>query len=224
MHHKHYAKNYLVILTLGLYLHPNHYAYILMKSKLIDLKHIITKDGLSSGYSVRGKISNNPNGEVRIVQLKDFNDDYTAIDDKCFRISAEKIKSKYYLKNGDILFTGKGANNFAIVYECQANIPTIASSALFVIKVDKEIANPNYVSWYINQNKVQNYFKTNETGTYVTSINKKTVEEIPVVLPPLQVQNKIAQITHLRLKEKQLNTEITDLKNKLITNQLLNLL
>lgn len=195
-----------------------------MQSKSVILKSILAKEGLSSGYSVRGKIAHINDGGVRIVQLKDFENDYTAIGDKCFLMNAEKIKSKYYLENGNVLFIAKGTNNYAVVFEARDNIPTIASSALFVIKVDKKIADPHYIAWYINQSKVQNYLKTNEAGTYVTNINKKTVEEIPVALPSLQVQNRIARITGLHLQEKRLKAEITDLKNKLITNQLLNIL
>lgn len=195
-----------------------------MKNKLINLKYILSREGISSGYSIRGKITNEPSGNIRIIQLKDFNDDYTAVENSCFRIHADKIKNKHYLKSGDILFTGKGANNFAIVFQKKDDVPTMASSALFVIKVDKNIANPNFIAWYINQSTVQNYFKANKAGTYVTSINKKTVEEIPILLPPLEIQNKISQIACLHLKEKQLNTEITKQKDKLITNQLLNIL
>lgn len=197
---------------------------IKVKSNIIHLKSILTKKGISSGYSVRGKISHLPSGEIRIIQMKDFNDSYTAVEDKCFRISADKIKSKYFLENGDILFTAKGTNNYAVVFERADDIPTIASSALFVIQVDHKIANPHYIAWYINQSKIQNYFKTNETGTYTTSINKKTVEEIPIALPPLEIQNKIAEITKLHIEEQRINTQINELKNKLITNQLINIL
>lgn len=157
------------------------------------------------------------------MQLKDFENDYTTIGEECILIAGDKIKSKYHLKGGDILFTAKGTNNYAVVYEDRDDTPTIASSALFVIKVDKTRANPYYIAWYMNQNTVQNYFKTNETGTYVTSVNKTAIEAIPISLPTMEIQNKIAKITSLHLREKRLRAEITDLKNKLITNQLLNI-
>ncbi|GAA0751697.1 hypothetical protein GCM10009433_02000 [Psychroflexus lacisalsi] len=193
-----------------------------MKSNSVLLKHILTHKGLSSGYSVRGKISNKPDGGVRIIQLKDFNDDYTSIGQDCFQLEASKIKPKYYLDNGDVLFIAKGANNYALVYEKKDRIPTIASSALFVIKIDKNIANPKFVSWYINQHEVQNYFKTNEAGTYVTNINRKTIEEIPIQLPSLSIQDKIANVAQLHVIEKQLTIKINDLNDKLITSQLFN--
>ena len=195
-----------------------------MKSKMVNLKSILSYQGLSSGYSFRGKIKNTHNGGVRVIQLKDFEENYTYIGDDCYLVDSDMIKSKYYLESGDILFTGKGTNNFALVFKEIDHIPTIASSALFVIKVDHSLANPDFVAWYINQSKVQNYFKTNEAGTYNTSINKTTLEETPIALPSLEVQSKIAKITNLHNQELALSNKIIELKNKLTTTQLLNIL
>ena len=195
-----------------------------MRSKIVNLKSILNYQGLSSGYSFRGKIKNTHNGGVRVIQLKDFEENYTYIGDDCYLVDSDMIKSKYYLESGDILFTGKGTNNFALVFKGIDHIPTIASSALFVIKVDDSIANPEFVAWYINQSKVQNYFKTNEVGTYNTSINKTTLEETPIILPPLEVQTKIAKIANLHNQELAISNKIIELKNKLTTTQLLNIL
>lgn len=195
-----------------------------MQSKKVILKSILSYQGLTSGYSFRGKIKHLHNGGVRVIQLKDFEDNYTYIGNDCYLVDSDMIKSKYYLESGDILFTGKGTNNFAIVFKNIDNTPTIASSALFVVKVDQNIANPNYVAWYINQSKVQNYFKTNEAGTYNTSINKTTLEETPIVLPSLEMQTKIAKIAKLHNQELAINNRLMELKNKLTTTQLLNVL
>ena len=195
-----------------------------MQSELVDLKLVLSPQGLSSGYSFRGKIKHVHNGGVRVIQLKDFEDNYTSIGDDCYLINNDKIKSKYYLEVGDVLFIAKGANNFASVFKSIDYIPTIASSAMFVLKVNKNLANPDFIAWYINQTKIQNYFKTNETGTYTTSISKSILEEAPIELPSLEIQAKIATIADLHTKELAIRSEILDLKNKLITTQLLNLL
>ena len=125
------------------------------------------------------------------------------------------------LQDGDILFISKGANNFAVTFNKTDSIPTIASSALFVITVDPKVANPRYVAWYINQAPVQSYFKQNEMGTYITSINKKTVEEIPLKLPPIQVQEKLAALAVLATKEQILHNQIKELRGSLIQTLLL---
>lgn len=195
-----------------------------MQNKVVELKSILQEKGISSGYSFRGKIHHYADGDIRVIQLKDFIDDYTAIGNECILIPIDKIKPKYHLKNGDILFIAKGTNNYALVFTTIDDIPTIASSALFVLKVNKKIADPQYVAWYINQNPVQNYLKTNESGTYVTSINKTAIENIPIKLPSISLQKQIARLAQLHKQEKQLSAKITNLKDSLITHQLLNIL
>lgn len=194
-----------------------------MPSKIVYLKSILSYQGLSSGYSFRGKIKHLHNGDIRVIQLKDFKDNYTSISRDCYFIDSDKIKHKYHLELNDILFIAKGTNNYAFVYKGIDDTPTIASSALFVLKINKDLANPDFVAWYMNQSKVQNYFKTNEAGTYHTSINKTTLEEAPIALPSLAVQSKIAKIANLHNQELALSTKIISLKNKLTTTQLLNI-
>lgn len=205
-------------------LQRTNYVYYFMQSKIVNLKSILSYQGLSSGYSFRGKIKHSQEGGVRVIQLKDFENNYTAIGNDCVLIDGEKIKSKFYLEVDDVLFIAKGTNNFAISFKGVDTIPTIASSALFVIKINKNLANPDFVAWYINQAQVQNYFKTNELGTYTTSINKTTLEEAPIALPALDIQNKIAAIANLHHKEFAIANELIELQTKLTTTQLLNVL
>lgn len=195
-----------------------------MQSKTVYLKSILSYQGLSSGYSFRGKIKHLHNGGVRVIQLKDFEDNYTSIGNDCYLIDGDKIKSKYYLDIDDILFIAKGTNNYALVFKGIDDIPTIASSALFVLKINKELTNPDFIAWYINQSKAQAYFKTNEAGTYNTSINKTTLENTPIALPSLEIQTKIATIANLHNQEQTISNKIIELKNKLRTTQLLNTL
>jgi restriction endonuclease S subunit len=159
---------------------------------------------------------------VRVIQLKDFENYYTSLGNECFKIDGFKIKEKYYLKHKDILFISKGTNNFALTFKPHDDVPTIASSALFVIRVDEKKAVSEYVAWYVNQSKAQRYLKWNETGTYVPSISKSTVEQMPIALPSLEKQRRIAQIAQLNTKEQKLHSKIKELKNNLVQNQLLN--
>ena len=189
-------------------------------SKLVKLKSILTYEGLSSGYSFRGKIKNDSKGTIEVVQLKNIKDDYLTINNNCVKVDSKKIKERHYLSVGDILFIAKGSNNFALPFY-QKSKTAIASSAFFVLKVDTQIADPNYIAWYINQKKVQNYFKTNSGGTYTMSINKKTLEEAPIILPNIEKQRTIAKIAKLYHKEQQLYKRIATLKKETTQYQLL---
>ncbi|MCH8535638.1 MAG: restriction endonuclease subunit S [Flavobacteriaceae bacterium] len=194
-----------------------------MKNNKILLKSIVEGPGIASGYSFRSKLKNKPNGTLKVIQLKDFVEEYTAIGDECIKIEAEGIKEKFILKEGAILFISKGQNNNAVVFkEKDAHFSYIASSALFVINIDQTKANPDYIAWYINQTPVQNYIKQNLTGTYTPTVNRKVVEYIPIQLPSLKEQIKIATLGALALKEKKIRTAILKQRENLINNQLLN--
>lgn len=192
-----------------------------MSAKKISLKSIAIPNGISSGYSFRGKIEHIPDGDLRVVQLKDMENEYSSIGDECTFVDGNDIKEKYYLQNGDILFISKGANNFALVYELEDGISTVASSVFYVIKIDTALADPHYIAWLINGEHTQQYFQTNATGTYSLNINRKVVEEIPITLPPLKVQKKIAKISKLAQREQFIYTLLKEKRNQLIEAQLL---
>jgi restriction endonuclease S subunit len=192
-----------------------------MNDKKYNLKDVVTYNGIYSGYSFREKINNQADGKYRVVQLKDVNQHDTSIHKDCFQVNLADVKPKHFLHSGDILFVAKGSNNFAVTFYPIDDKPTIASSAFYVIEVNREIAVPEYVTWYINQTDVQTYLKSNLIGTYAQNINKPTVEEIPIVLPNLKTQSRIAEIAFLNQKEQHKLEEIKALRNKLIQEILL---
>ncbi len=192
-----------------------------MRNTKVKLKSLVPYGGIFSGYSFRGKITPTQGGELRVIQLKDIDKDYTEIGSECIFVNKNQVKDKYYLKDGDILFSSKGANNYALPFYTCDNYPSVASSAFFIIRLDEKKANPNYVSWYINQKKVQQYLESQATGTYTTSINRETIENIPILLPAIPQQEKIANIATLATKEQNLYNQLIEKKNQLIRTQLL---
>lgn len=192
-----------------------------MRKNITKIKSLVAYGGIFSGYSFRGKISADADGKLQVIQLKDIENDYTEIGNDCIFIKSNKVKDRFYLKQGDILFTSKGANNYAIVYSIKGNVESVASSAFFVLRINQEKAVPSYVAWYINQKKVQKYLESQATGTYTTSINRETIENIPVLLPSIKQQNKIAEIAALASKEQSLYIQLTEKRNRLVQTQLL---
>lgn len=192
-----------------------------MRQNKVKLKSIVSYSGLFSGYSFRGKITPAKQGDLRVIQLKDVENDYTTIGNDCIFVNKNQVKGKYYLKDGDILFISKGANNYAIPFYAEDNYPSVASSAFFIVRLDETKANANFVAWYINQSKVQQYLESQAMGTYTTSINRETIENIPILLPPISQQKKIANIAALAAKEQNLYNQLLEEKNRLIRTQLL---
>src|SRR5680860_122219 len=84
-----------------------------MRKIKVKLKFLVGYSGIFSGYSFRGKITPAKGGDLRVIQLKDIENDYTTIGKECIFVHQNQVKDKYYLKDGDILFISKGANNYA---------------------------------------------------------------------------------------------------------------
>ncbi|MCK4638689.1 MAG: restriction endonuclease subunit S [Bacteroidales bacterium] len=178
---------------------------------------------ISSGYSFRTKIQNNPNGNTYVIQMRDISNDRTGIIDKPHKVDSEKINKKHILQKGDILFTAKGANNFAVYYNEQYK-PAIAASAFFVLRSNVDFILPSYLCWYINSPKAQAFIESNRAGSYIPNVNKAVLDNLDIIVPPLETQNTIAELYKLSKKEEAILDKIKDKCTVLINSILSNLI
>ncbi|MBE0392164.1 restriction endonuclease subunit S [Flavobacterium sp. PL002] len=188
------------------------------------VKEIIIDEGLFSGYSFREKIEHNPEGNVGILQMKDISNDYLNFDyQNIDKVSDFSFKDKFFLNIGDLLFVSKGVNNYAIAIE-KIDFPIVASATFFIIRVNEKIIIPEYLAWYMNQKEAQNYFSEKKAGTYVPNLNKQDILELPLTVPPLKIQKKIAQTATLLNRELGILEKLKTNRKELIQTQLLNLI
>jgi type I restriction enzyme S subunit len=82
---------------------------------------------------------------------------------------------------------------------------------LFLIKLNEDLLDSKYFSHYLDYLLIKKYYDRFLTGGTVKFINKKTMGNIPIPLPPLKTQQRIAAILDdaaaLRDKTAQLLTE-----------------
>lgn len=179
-----------------------------------NLKYLLLS--LRSGYQFREQIKNQPNGEFQVLQMKDINQDNSINKEEFFtKINLNLHDESLLLKNDDILFRARGYNNYATVINGLTK-KTLVPSYFFILRVNKNIILPEYLAWYINQKTAQQYLKTNSAGTNIPSISKKALEMLEIEIPPLEVQNKIAKVSNLNLRELQILEQIKEKKKLLI--------
>ncbi len=185
----------------------------------MDFRKIKLKDlaKISSGYSFREKIVNNPEGNVFAIQMRDISDDRTTICQIPHKVFIDKLDHKHLLGRGDILFAAKGSNNYAVYYDMEYS-PAVAASAFFIIRSDKKKIFPEYLYHVINSPIGQTYLHSNLTGTYIPNINKSVLIEMKIPVPPLAIQQKIVKFLSLFQKETELLQKIAS-KRKLILNE-----
>ncbi|MFD3408825.1 restriction endonuclease subunit S [Aquirufa sp. HETE-83D] len=160
-------------------------------------------------------------GELVYLQSKHF-DEYGQLHSVLHSdLVADGIPEKHLLKSGDVLFAAKGSKNFATVFE-NHNEPSVASTSFFVIRLTEKKLLPQYLAWVLNSHTTQILLKGQAIGTSILSISKQVLENLEIVVPSLETQKAILQITKLQNKEKSLKKKIETLKEKQIQQQIIN--
>ena len=164
-------------------------------------------------------------GDVKYLQAKHFdNSGQLDTDIDTYLIKDEKNKS-HILLDGDLLFAGKGFRNFAWTYSSEIG-EAIASSIFCVIRPNKVMVMPEFLTTLFNTSKYQSYFQSLGAGSSITSIRKSELEALSFKLPDLEVQKKIVELKKLHQHDLSLSKVIIDQKEirfQSLINQLLNI-
>lgn len=176
-----------------------------------------------SGHLIPRKVNDDPNGNVRYIQMKDIDVECNVDVSKLSRVFIKKsIDGKCLLKN-DILFKAKSNSNFACVIKKNFD-NLIASAHFFTIRIKSNIIVPEYLAWFINQKNTQRFLKINSSGSTISVVTKKQLGELKVSIPSINNQEKIIKLDNLRKKEKELETKISELRRKIYNQKISNIL
>ena len=161
-------------------------------------------------------------GEVVYLQAKDFNEDGRLHFDLPLTLNISNKVRKNLLRDGDVLVNARGIKNFAVKYSDLMGM-AVASSTFMVIRIKSGYIDrvlPDYLIWLINHAKSQGYLKVSATGSSLTSISKGVLEELEVLLPPIEDQEEILKLNQLWTLEKQKRAKRDALMEQLIQHVL----
>lgn len=60
---------------------------------------------------------------------------------------------------------------------------------------------PEYLNWFINQQEAQIFLTSRAKGTVQQMISKQAIEELEVILPGLETQKNIVELSRLSARE-----------------------
>lgn len=167
---------------------------------------------LSSGIYLKGS----PAGKIAYLQVKDLlmpSPETTAT-----RIEYIPKLDNYLLKKGDLLFAGKGTTYLCKVFDL--NIPAVLSTTLYSIRLRSNLISPEYLCWYLNHPSVVAAVKTAQAGTGTPLIHKPTLENLEIIIPDYETQQRIVELSYLQKREKEILEAIAE-KRMQVTNQIL---
>lgn len=160
-------------------------------------------------------------GEIVYLQAKHFDENGELAEALYPDLETDEKINKHLLRKGDILFSAKGAKNFAAWYENE-EMPAVASTSFFVIRLHDKNILPGYLTWFLNHPSIQTLLKGFAVGTSMASISKSVLSELEIPVPDIKRQELILKLFKLRNKEKTLKKKIEGLREKEIQHLLIN--
>ena len=131
--------------------------------------------------------------------------------DKCYKIVSEtsKIKSDYFLKNGDVLFNTGGVGTLGRVGFYNLSTKAVCDPFVLILRGKEGVLDNRYLFYQLQSNRIKDLIFKNTVGsTGITSIKKSDILSFPIHLPPLAAQKRIAEILDaadaLRRKDQEL--------------------
>ncbi|MFN4181229.1 MAG: restriction endonuclease subunit S [Candidatus Paceibacteria bacterium] len=193
-----------------------------MQKKLSELSDIV------SGYTFRGSIENDPNGDIFVLQAKNIqtNQDIVGVTDFT-TITDKSLRNPYFLQHNDILLVsrGSGPGSFRSAVFVSDESKVMPSSSVHVIRIQDVTVLPKYVSLYLNSETGQKELLQIVTGgSYIQSILIKNLIDFKIPIPPIHIQKSIIALhENIKAQDKILERK-KQLKQNIINSTFINII
>ncbi len=113
-----------------------------------------------------------------------------------FYIDNEKFNSmkRFQVQTGDLIISCSGTVGKVSIID-EKDPKGIISQALLLLRANKAVILPDYLKYFFISNEGYNAIVSRSSGSVQVNISRRNViEQIPLNLPPLNIQNKIVAI------------------------------
>jgi restriction endonuclease S subunit len=173
---------------------------------------------VQSGYIGRGRIEPREDGSHFLLQARDVDAHrLTCRAGDLIRFSPVMSDKDWILKTGEVLFMARGVKNFSVLLQ---EIPDsiLAAACFFIVRVSSEEVLPGYLCWYLNQAPVEHYLRRHSgRGVHMPVVRRSVLENIDIPIPPLETQEKIAELDVLMRQEQELLDKLAKKRKDLLT-------
>lgn len=171
--------------------------------KYIKLKDLIAQPPqYGANEEAKNRISNE---DIRYIRITDI-DELGNLKENNWK-TASKTESKYLLNKNDLLFARSGSVGRCYIHR-ESNQEAIFAGYLIRFIINESIANPNFIFYFCNSSAYWFWVSALERPAVQSNINSQEYKSLPIPLPPLEKQNKIAaHISGIRAQAKQLQQE-----------------
>ena len=166
---------------------------------LEDAKYPVIKIGLAFDFISRPWKKKEESNQY--IELGSIDPNFGVVDTKTIYSKRAPSRATHTVKTGDLIIgtTRPYLKRFAIIKE--KNNGNVASSGFFTIQENKEKYNLYFLNEVLKSPIGIKQFKIKMTGSLYPAINRSNLLGLKIPLPPIHVQNKIAENIQLIDKE-----------------------
>lgn len=169
---------------------------------------------ISTGYSYRGGFVASDDGPL-VIQLRNLDGAGNIAVAGLLRGASDGATDAHFVHPGDLLFRSRGAKLTAAVVPSGTDGMLLAAP-LIRIRIGSAPLLPEYLVWYINGKKGQEYLKTRTMGSTVRMIDMQALKEMPIPVPPLALQSAACELIALQKREADLTARLLEQRSALI--------
>jgi type I restriction enzyme, S subunit len=181
------------------------------------------KPEYGAGESAISKDENLP----RYIRITDLNDD-GSLRNKEWKSIPREISENYLLNEGDVLFARTGATVGKTYLHNKKNGECVFAGYLIRFIPNQKELNSKFLFHFVHSSTYWKWLKSIMTWGVQPNVNAEQFSNMPLLLPPLQEQQKIAailssvddEISKLELKKKSAESLKKGLMQKLLTGQI----
>lgn len=180
-------------------------------NKIVKLKDLVR---IRSGMVV-SKTANNDetlltDAFVRMIGTSDFDEDLNLRSDLQPNVLYKDSIAKNFLQHNEILFNAKGKRFFAYLFAGQYE-NTIASAVFLILSLNSVEVIPQYLVWFLNHPETLKIYKSKQTTQVMPAITKQELENLEIIIPDFETQNRIVEIDQLKRERIRIQRELTQL-------------
>lgn len=169
----------------------------------LPMKYLKDLARIRAGHPFRGRIAEDRDGDVHVVQMKDV-DPWKGLDWRgLVKTKVSGRKAPDHLMPGDLLFVARGNHHYALALEAVPS-PTVASPHFYHVTLHPGVGLlPGFLAWQTRQEPAREYFRRGAEGSAIQSIRRQVLEDLPVAVPPLDRQEAVLAMDRAWRRERE---------------------
>ena len=166
-----------------------------MQYKLTDIAKIIL------GHTLRGAVVESVDGNCSLLQAKDIEENGN-LSPSLTMTNIEASRAQGFARKWDVVLSNRGNFRAALYLGEQDNI--LATSSVYILRVDRAKIIPEYLVVYLNSKTGQDTLHNLNQSTLIKSLTKSDLMNLTIPVPTLEQQQKIIDVQANYLARKKL--------------------